>query len=860
MSVNAHMRRAQLRASRIVVADVAPDDLHLRARVSFPSFCEAFGKVNQEHHKLWIDQFITEKNSSQLLRIAGPNTSILAPRGPLALQTLVATPQGWRELGDLQVGQLVMADDGVPTQVLAVTDYLDPTETYAVIFCDDTRIVCDDSHRWDVREHGDPAGSYRTLTLQQIRLGLALSPGRKHKPELPWLNSRGRAIYTLPPAGAVAYQPAALPVEPYLLGLLLPGGGLTQDTPRLVKPADGVRRRVEPLLPLGITLERATKQPGVYYLTGGVQGQRNPLTEALRELGLHGTRRPQRFIPRAYLLGSIRQRDDLLQGLLEAGGAHSRRGMVFKTASLALATGVAELVRSLGGYAKLAVVRPGGRPVRFRVEIKLPSSGSCARTIRDIIPVKSQPTRCITIDHPSERFLAQDYCVVKNSAKSTVLGMMCAWAIGLHAMEGQMLRMLYLGYSLDIARSRSHVIKNIIASKVYQLIFPRLRLSKTRQSDELWAIDFDHAGIDPGADDPYTLVAQGLSGSIVSRRSQLIVLDDVIKSSESIANPRIRQQMMTNWSEVVRPTMLEGGRVFNLGTRFTSNDIHATRFNADNGWNVITQQAIIKDDNGLERSYWPGWFSLDYLRKLRDEDPIAFSFQFQNQPASASSIDFPKEWLVTDDIIGSYDVLAVGIDLSSGKKERNDFTVFTLAGLAGDRMDVIDYRRVRIMGNLEKIQAMLELLEDWSIILRNGEHPDGAPRYVATGSEVTCWAESIAYQQSFKGDAKTIIYAKQQLANVHIRGVDSYRGDKLMRFRGSFGMFQLGRIRWNRYINWDPYWNELLNIDTGAEHDDCVDSFMLAHRGCVGAGSYQTLWGKWETERGEPLRDLAPAG
>jgi hypothetical protein len=441
----------------------------------------------------------------------------------------------------------------------------------------------------------------------------------------------------------------------------------------------------------------------------------------------------------------------------------------------------------------------------------------------------------------------------RGSAKSTVLGLFCAWSIGIHAMEQLMLRMLYLGYSLDIARSRSHTIKSILRSKTYRLIFPTVRLDRNRQSDELWSVDYEFAGIDPGADDPYTLVAQGLTGSIVSRRAQKIVLDDVIKSSKDIKNPTIREQMRTNWSEVVRPTILEGGRVFNLGTRFASNDIHATTFNTENGWEVITQQAITTDDNGVERSYWPSFFSLDYLRKLRTEDPVAFSFQFQNTPASKSEIEFPRDWLKTDDILGDYDVLCVGVDLSSGQKERNDYTVFTLAGYVANRLDIIDYRRVRIMGNLEKLEALLELLEDWSIIHAADPLPNGDRTWRGTSSQVTMLAEGIAYQQSFRGDAKEIIHRKHGLYNVILKGVDGYRGDKLSRFRGSFGMFQTGRIRWNRFINWEPYWSEMLQMGTGADHDDCVDSFMLAHRGCCGSGQYETVWGRWESEEDIPV-------
>jgi hypothetical protein len=39
-----------------------------------------------------------------------------------------------------------------------------------------------------------------------------------------------------------------------------------------------------------------------------------------------------------------------------------------------------------------------------------------------------------------------------------------------------------------------------------------------------------------------------------------------------------------------------------------------------------------------------------------------------------------------------------------------------LGGRIGDRIHIIDYRRVRVMGNLRKLDALKELLNDWSVI------------------------------------------------------------------------------------------------------------------------------------------------
>ena len=436
----------------------------------------------------------------------------------------------------------------------------------------------------------------------------------------------------------------------------------------------------------------------------------------------------------------------------------------------------------------------------------------------------------------------------RGSAKSTVLGMLCAWLIGTHAQAGKMLQMLYLGYSLDIARSRRHTIKTIIGGRNYQEVFPMVRLSKARQSDELWSIDYEFAGVDVAAADPYSVVAQGLSGSITSRRSQLIVLDDVVKSSESIQNPEIRRKLITNWTEVVQPTLLEGGRCIALGTRFSTVDIFGTTFNEKNGWRVVTQQAIETDENGLERSYWPGFYTLEHLRKLRSEDLLSFAFQFQNQPVSRSEIDFPADWLKLGDLTSEYDGLCVGIDLSSGLRDRNDWTVMTLAGISGDKIEIIDFRRLRSMGNLEKIDALCELLADWGLLVEGEEKPDGTIDWFPTDVPVTINIEAISYQQSLQADAKEILHDKRSLHNLVLKAVTGYRGDKLSRFRGALGLFQTGRILWNRWINWDNgYWPEFLNYGS-TDHDDCPDSFLLAIKGLVGPGRLQPAWGQWRDD------------
>ena len=141
----------------------------------------------------------------------------------------------------------------------------------------------------------------------------------------------------------------------------------------------------------------------------------------------------------------------------------------------------------------------------------------------------------------------------RGSAKSTVLGLLLGWLIGRHAIAKKLLRILYVSYNVDVARNKSAAIKNLICSKEYQEVFPCVKLSKIRTSDELWSIDWDFAGVDVRGEDAFTVACAGLKGTITSKRSSLIVVDDAIKSAAAIANPMIRREMEANWNNVIVP-------------------------------------------------------------------------------------------------------------------------------------------------------------------------------------------------------------------------------------------------------------------------------------------------------------------
>ena len=424
-----------------------------------------------------------------------------------------------------------------------------------------------------------------------------------------------------------------------------------------------------------------------------------------------------------------------------------------------------------------------------------------------------------------------DLLAPRGSAKSTVLGLLTAWAIGIHTTAKKPLQILYLSYTVDIARSKSATIKRIIESKRYQEVFPTVRLMKNVTSNEYWSIDHRFAGIDTTGEEQFTLCAAGLKGSVTSKRSHLVMIDDAIKSSADISNPDIRKTMQDNWNAVIAPTMFEGARAICLGTRFRHDDIHATTFNEQNNWTQIVLSAIQNNpETGEEESYWPDMWSLEYLKEKKRQAPIAFSFQYMNQIVRQNELSLAPELIVKAEISTEFDSLGVGVDLSAGTKEKNDYTVMVLGGRIEDRIHIIDYRRIRVMGNLEKLDALKELLNDWSII---GMDQNGTP--FPTYSTCDIWSEAVQYQASLEADFKRICLNNDGLYNLIWHPVKGFRADKLARFRGIMGMFEDRKIIFNRFRNFTNLFEELTNFGVSS-HDDCVDDLVWLVNGLARKG------------------------
>lgn len=326
------------------------------------------------------------------------------------------------------------------------------------------------------------------------------------------------------------------------------------------------------------------------------------------------------------------------------------------------------------------------------------------------------------------------------------------------------------------------------------------------------------------------------ANDLLTHNCHLSVFDDLIKSPESIANPDIRDQMVSNYRNIIKPTRFDGGRSVCLGTRMRPDDIYCTEFIPENDWDVIEQSAIITHPDGSEESYWepeddssPGQ-TLVFLQNIREKEPETFSYQYQNKviPIKTQAI---APGLITRGLIpNKMEILVLGVDLSAGMSEKNDFTAFTLGGMAFNERRhphyyTIDCWEGRAMGNRAKLEAIKELYNCW--------------KHLSKYMEI--WVESNAYQLSFVGDYHDYV-AEQGLYDWRVNPVPSVR-DKLQRLRGVTGILENKCHTFNTYGRLIGKLTLQLTQWGSTAHDDLADSFVFMLNGIrsrmpLSSGSY----------------------
>lgn len=327
----------------------------------------------------------------------------------LALDTPIPTPEGWKTMADLKVGDRVFDEQGKPCHVVAKSPVDDTEQAYELVFRDGGRIVAGERHLWDVEyTHGK-------TREKQWTTGEIYRRTKQYREKF----KDNRSLIRIPVNQLLHLPERNLPLDPYLYGYWLGNGSAT-------KPEITVRDSdVEDLIPL-IPYPLHNRYPQ----TCG--GSEILVYKALKSILVKNFR--DKVIRPEYLRASETQRWALLQGLMDSDGCiGTRKGQgVYVSTIQELVESVQELLWSLGiknAMTSCPLTRYGKTTgetlyqIRFTAFTDQPVSKlhrksirrrerekktrSCFHYLEEIKPLDEKvPMQCIQVDSPSHCYLA----------------------------------------------------------------------------------------------------------------------------------------------------------------------------------------------------------------------------------------------------------------------------------------------------------------------------------------------------------------------------------------------------------------------------------------------------------------------
>lgn len=731
-----------------------------------------------------------------------------AKRQPLDAKVL--TPSGFRLMGDLSVGGYVIGSDGNPTRINYISEIVD-RPVYVVETEDGRKTECDIEHLWTVRKMTNVKEKVVTVdTKYLIDSGLSYN----HAPH--WLNGKRYneykfAIDTVKP---VNLEKKDLPLDPYLLGVLLGDGSFDKATgyARLYfhRDDEGHYRRHLCKYDLSETKYKKENSNGGRF---GIKG----IGKIIKGLGLNVSAR-DKFIPNDYLYGSIEQRRAILEGLMDTDGTVNSGTASFTSISEKLVDGVISLVRSLGGRANKSknVQKVNGNDyiswrvsilftdyTPFRLERKrvkhVPSTHTFSRIVN--ISLKgSKKGRCIVVDNDDGLYVTDDYLLTHNST-IVMLGLPI-WAIISEKAK----------FPLLIADTGTQAKQHIYNLK------SELENNQTLirdwgpfQENEEWTTT--------------NIVLPKYDARIIARstgqkirglrhkqyRPDLGLFDDL----ENIESVRTLEQRDKNerWlTDEAIPALDDNAKKVIIGNLLHSDSLmmRIKKQILDKEIDaVLREYPIIKGDKILWKSKYPNMEAIEKKRRST-RNPSGSPWRTWNREYLLKIIPeegqvIKESWIKFYDKLPESDIIqqGTGVDLAISKKDTADYTTM----VSGRLYEIENDTKLFIMPN--PINDRLSGFE-------TTETAKNVSLALGNGNTTQLWVEDVAYQR-MQIEAMT----KMGLPAMSVK----VTSDKRSRLSMAGSYMQIGKILFPRK-GCEDLITQLLGF--GVEmHDDLVDAFTM---------------------------------
>ncbi len=741
----------------------------------------------------------------------------------LALDTPIATPDGWATMGTLKVGDQVFDRRGKPCNVVAVSQVWHDRPCYAVRTGDGEAIVADAAHEWPAVLSPKAGRPFVESIVETTDLAVR----RSKNPQI-----TGPADLELPTAD--------LPLDPYVMGVWL-GDGTTTKAQITTHPDDS--EILDRIRAAGIPVHKNVAPYGwSLYVPGRTgRGGKSATRLALEAAGVLG----DKHVPDAYMRGSRAQRLALLQGLVDTDGYVAPDGQVeFCATNLRLAEAVRELVFTLGAKATMTTGRAtlNGRDVgpKYRVRFYMVGAAHLPRKAERCAdssvarrryvwaePTESVPTVCIEVDSYDHTFLAgRSLLPTHNSSLIAYAYPLWLW------LRDPDLRIMIISYDNETSVRWGRDIKNALRSHAGEeaLFGLDLHLSLRPGSEAVNRLQLDgHRG---------SISCMSLTGGIAGRPADRVILDDVVKDRQTARSQAFKRVWRDQWQSNISVRLGPSGLAVMDHTRWAEDDPIGQQL-AENGarWKYLNIPAVVEhrarqndvkpsaqtpDVLGRTEGEWlvsaRGWTPEQWVQKRADVGEADFWALYQGQPYPAAGGLFQRAtfryWQATGDpwtikIPGrpgpDEDIRIASrfltVDLAASIRTQADYTVAAAWAIAGTgQLLLLDLIRIQIDPARHWDEAVGPLASRWQ-----------CPIYVEKSAHGT----NLITQATREG---FVIYPLDPDVDKFSRAVPAAR--RMEQFQ----------ILFPPAVHWMPdFESEILAFPTGS-HDDQVDVLSYASR------------------------------
>jgi hypothetical protein len=444
---------------------------------------------------------LTDKQIDLIKTIRDKNTNVVFISGPAGtakaqpMDAKIVTPSGITNMGDINVGDLVISKNGRPTTVLGVFEQ-GTRSIVEVFFSDGSSTECCHDHLWYTETYNDRNARTRKNGTRV---------GRRRVGSVKTIDTIANELYVqggklnhgIPICNPIEFEGSELPIDPYLLGCLIGDGGLTQNI--IFSTIDvEIIRKLKGCLPKNHSIVKRINNDCAYgIVSDNPSPGSNIIRNCIRDLKLN-VKSEHKFIPDSYRFASIEDRVALIQGLMDTDGTISRSKRntssheSYTTVSEQLSLDFKFLVESLGGTCKLRkspssyinesgdriscldhytchiCFNPGINPFSLtrKAELYIPKTKyKPRRFITHIEQRGEKECRCISVEDSSHLYLT-DHCIVTHNTYTSILG-------GIHLFNDKKIsNMLYIRSAVECSEEKLGFLPGELNDKMEPYIQP----------------------------------------------------------------------------------------------------------------------------------------------------------------------------------------------------------------------------------------------------------------------------------------------------------------------------------------------------------------------------------------------------